>query len=160
MENWQKQLQSWSKMPFIKGLSRRYPKAEIFLVGGAVRDLMLNRPTTDFDFVLRHVSKNDLQKFLAKHGKVNLVGKRFGVFKFRPKGWAGEEIDIALPRTEHSLNFTGAYRDFKIQSNAKLKIEDDLSRRDFTINAMAIKISQISNLKSQNYLVDPFGGLN
>src|SRR3989344_5712554 len=160
MENWQKQLQSWSKMPFIKGLSRRYPKAEIFLVGGAVRDLMLNRPTTDFDFVVRNVSKNDLQKFLTKHGKVNLVGKRFGVFKFRAKNWTEEEIDIALPRTEHSLNFTGAYRDFKIKSNAKLKIEDDLSRRDFTINSIAIKITKSYKLKAKSLLVDPFGGLN
>src|SRR3989344_5128879 len=125
MENWQKQLQDWSKMPFIKDLSRRYPKAEIFLVGGAVRDLLLNRSTKDFDFVVRGVNKNELQKFLARHGKVNLVGKHFGVFKFRPKNWTGEEIDIALPRTEHSLNFSGAYRDFKIQSNAKLNITDD-----------------------------------
>src|SRR3989344_456234 len=133
----QKQLQNWSNQPFAKQLARRYPKAEIFL---------------------------------KKFGKVDLVGKRFGVFKFKPRGWTGEEIDIALPRTEHSLNFSGAYRDFKIQSKANLKIEDDLSRRDFTINAMAIKISQISTpkahppraqkLKSQNYLVDPFGGLN
>ncbi|OGY45343.1 MAG: hypothetical protein A2729_00715 [Candidatus Buchananbacteria bacterium RIFCSPHIGHO2_01_FULL_39_14] len=166
----QKQLQNWSNQPFAKQLARRYPKAEIFLVGGAVRDLMLDRPTKDFDFVIREVNKNDLENFLKKFGKVDLVGKRFGVFKFKPRGWTGEEIDIALPRTEHSLNFSGAYRDFKIQSKANLKIEDDLSRRDFTINAMAIKISQIStpkahppraeNLKSQNYLVDPFGGLN
>src|SRR3989338_128334 len=166
----QKQLQNWSNQPFAKQLARRYLKAEIFLVGGAVRDLMLDRPTKDFDFVIREVNKNDLENFLKKFGKVDLVGKRFGVFKFKPRGWTGEEIDIALPRTEHSLNFSGAYRDFKIQSKANLKIEDDLSRRDFTINAMAIKISQIStpkahppraeNLKSQNYLVDPFGGLN
>ncbi len=131
------------------------------MVGGAVRDAILGRPTKDYDFVVRGVSKAELQKFLASQGKVNLVGKRFGVFKFRPKGWVGEEIDIALPRTEHSIGLTGAYRDFKINSNASLKIEDDLSRRDFTINAMAFRLAPTSyKLIPTSYLIDPFNGLN
>ncbi|MFA6255127.1 MAG: CCA tRNA nucleotidyltransferase [Patescibacteria group bacterium] len=171
MEKWQKNLKIWQEKPFIKQLKNQLPQAEVFLVGGAVRDAILNRPTKDFDFVVRNVSKNDLEKFLTTQGKVSLVGKRFGVFKFRPRGWQGEEIDIALPRTEHSLNFSGAYKDFKIQSNAKLKIEDDLSRRDFTINAMAFEITrnyelrtgnkkvQSSKFKVQSQLVDPFHGL-
>jgi len=158
---WQNELKKWQSMPFIRQLSRQYPKAEIFLVGGAVRDAMLNRETKDFDFVVRGVNKNDLQKFLASLGKVSLVGKKFGVFKFRPHGWIGEDIDIALPRTEHSVNFSGAYKDFKIKSNAKLSIEDDLSRRDFTINAMAFKIpTNLPIYQPTNYLVDPSNGLS
>lgn len=153
MDKWQTNLKTWQKQPFFKRLFVKFPKAEIFLVGGAVRDAILERPTNDFDFVIRHVSKTDLEKFLSAEGKVNLVGKRFGVFKFKPKKWTAEDIDIALPRTEHSLNYSGAYRDFKINSNASLKIEDDLSRRDFTINAMAWDI------KNQ-ILIDPFFGLN
>ncbi len=152
MKDWQKQLKIWQKKPFIKQLKGKFPKAEIFLVGGALRDLILGKETKDFDFVVRNVSKTDLEKFLQTQGKVNLVGKKFGVFKFRPKGWMGDDIDIALPRTEHSIDFSGAYRDFKINSNAKLKIEDDLSRRDFTINAMAWDFA------SQK-LIDPFEGL-
>lgn len=162
MNEWQKQLKTWVNKPFIKQLVKQFPKADIFLVGGAVRDVILNRETKDFDFVVRGVNKNDLEKFLAKHGKVNLVGKKFGVFKFKPtvkpqargrkEGWTGTELDIALPRTEHSIGLTGAYRDFKINSNAKLKIEDDLSRRDFTINAIAWDITQ-------QKIIDPFGGL-
>ena len=151
MQNWHKNLSKWAKIPFIKQLIKKFPKADLFLVGGAVRDEILGRETKDFDFVIRGVSKDNLQKFLTTQGKVDLVGKKFGVFKFKPKGWKGLEIDIALPRTEHSINFSGAYKDFKIQSNAKLKIEDDLSRRDFTINAMAF------NIKKQE-LVDPFNG--
>jgi len=149
--DWPAELKNWSRQNFIKSLFKRFTKAEIFLVGGAVRDALLSRPTADFDFVVRGVGKAELEKFLAKQGKVNLVGKKFGVFKFRPKNWGKPEIDIALPRTEHSLHLSGVYRDFKINSNAKLKIEDDLSRRDFTVNAMAwdIKNSQ---------LIDPFGG--
>ncbi|MFA5022589.1 MAG: HDIG domain-containing metalloprotein [Patescibacteria group bacterium] len=171
MNDWQKNLKNWpaaakamadwQTQPFIKQLAKKFPQADIFLVGGAVRDAILNRPTKDFDFVVRGVAKNDLQNFLAALGKVSLVGKKFGVFKFRPKGWTGEDIDIALPRTEHSIGLTGAYRDFKIQSNAKLKIEDDLSRRDFTVNAMAFQIVPTSyKLQATSYLIDPFNGLS
>src|SRR3989338_8150353 len=153
MNDYQKQLKAWQAKPFIKQLKKQLPQAEIFLVGGAVRDIILGRETKDFDFVIRNVSKKNLEKFLLKLGKVNLVGKKFGVFKFRPRGWQGEDIDIALPRTEHSIGMTCGSRDFKIQSNAKLKIEDDLSRRDFTINAMAWDINQ-------SKLIDPFNGLS
>ncbi len=153
MDSLKTQLNYWAKKPFFKKLKDRFKTAEVFLVGGAVRDLILGRLTADFDFVIRNVSINDLQKFLQKYGTVNLVGKRFGVLKFRPKSWAKEDLDIALPRTEHSINFSGAYRDFKIKSNAKLKIADDLSRRDFTINAMAW---DVFNQK----LIDPLNGLS
>ncbi len=159
MDSWQKNLKNWAQKPFTKRLTEKFPKAEIFLVGGAVRDAILDRETKDFDFVIRNVSKNELQKFLASQGKVSLVGKKFGVFKFRPKKWKSLEIDIALPRTEHSLNYSGAYKDFKIQSNSGLKIEKDLSRRDFTINAMAFKISD-SKLENKSRLIDPFNGLS
>ncbi|MFA6410108.1 MAG: hypothetical protein WCW26_00850 [Candidatus Buchananbacteria bacterium] len=152
MANWQKNLKDWQNQPFIKQLFKKFPQADIFLVGGAVRDAALNQKTKDFDFVVRGVAKNDLEKFLASLGKVSLVGKKFGVFKFRPKGWTQEDLDIALPRTEHSIGLTGAYKDFKIKSNAKLKIEDDLSRRDFTVNAIAWDI------KNQT-LIDPFEGM-
>lgn len=145
-------LKTWKNKSFIKQLIKAFPAAEIFLVGGIVRDTILGRETKDVDLVVRNVSKPNLEKFLAMHGKVDLVGKKFGVFKFKPKDWKGSEIDIALPRTEHSLNMTGAYKDFKIKSNAKLNIEADLSRRDFTINAMAF---DIINSK----LIDPFKGL-
>jgi tRNA nucleotidyltransferase/poly(A) polymerase len=61
-------------------------------------------------------------------------------------------IDLALPRTEFALkNNQGGYREFSVQSQKNLSIEKDLSRRDFTINAMAY------NLRSKK-LLDPFLG--
>ncbi|MDD5222248.1 MAG: hypothetical protein PHY10_03690, partial [Patescibacteria group bacterium] len=140
---------------FISKLHQEFPVAEIYLVGGAVRDLLLGRLSKDIDFVVRGVSAQKLEIFLAKYGSVNLVGKNFGVFKFVPEGGdAHNPIDIALPRTEHSFG-TGGYRDFDVQSDEKLSIEEDLSRRDFTINAMALDITTPKKMK----IIDPFFGL-
>ncbi len=160
------------RFSFIKKLFSEFPQSEVYLVGGAVRDLMLGRSTKDYDFVVRNVPINKLQKFLAIHGKVNLVGKKFGVLKFTTAmGRAvpfrlelpssnrrketplpvSESIDIALPRTEFSVGHTGHYRDFHIQSDPYLPIEEDLSRRDFTINALAWDMKK-------NICIDPFGG--
>src|SRR3989344_1450256 len=152
MNHLQKSLNAWASKPFVRQLQARFPRAEIFLVGGAVRDAILGRPTQDVDFVVRNVGKAPLERFLAQHGTVNLVGKRFGVFKFKPTGLSAYDLDIALPRTEHSLQHSGAYRDFKISSNSALPIEQDLSRRDFTVNAMAWDLYG-------RRLVDPFGGM-
>ncbi len=129
-----------------------HKQAQAYLVGGAVRDLLLGRPTKDFDLVVRGVPIKTLEKWLVARGQVNLVGKNFGVFKWQPAGWAGEAIDIALPRTEHVSSGSGQYRDFKIQSDPSLPIEQDLLRRDFTINAIALDLES-------GRIVDPSGGL-
>lgn len=153
-----------------------FPKGELYLVGGSVRDALMGRDgSKDLDLVARLVPANALEKFLAKHGKVNLVGKRFGVWKFMPheakpqdrgetspgfanRGLASGEVsprpiglDIALPRTEHSFN-SGGYRDVSVDSDPELPIEKDLARRDFTVNAMALRLAPTA------VLVDPFDG--
>lgn len=142
---------------FIRKIEQAEPKAEIYLVGGAVRDLIMERETTDFDFIIRNIPIKKLEKILAKLGKVNFVGKTFGVFKLvikdNPLG-----IDIALPRTDYAFN-TGGRKDFKIKYDHKLPIEEDLSRRDFTINAMALKLTTNKSLITINQVIDPFKGL-
>lgn len=145
-------LEQEKSLAFVKDLKEVFKKEEIFLVGGSVRDFMLNQETKDFDLVIRNISLDELESFLKKRGKVSLVGKNFGVLKFIPEGIKLEEpIDIALPRKEHSTLFTGGYRDFEVQFDPSLSIEEDLSRRDFTINAMAY---DVINKK----LIDPFEG--
>jgi poly(A) polymerase len=139
---------------FAKELAAAFPEAEIYLVGGAVRDAAQGvGKQKDYDFVVRNILPNDLEKFLSERGEVVLVGRNFGVYKFMPTGFKLEEaIDIALPRTEHSLGTGGGYRDFKVQSNPEMAVEDDLARRDFTVNAMALDLKN-------GKLVDPFRGL-
>jgi len=138
--------------PSLLSLSEEFPKAEIFLVGGAVRDILLGKKVTDIDILIRNISGDDLEEFLADHGRVVFAGKNFGVWKFNEIGKPKNEIyDIALPRTEFSMHKQGIYQDFKIKTDPRLPIEEDLERRDFTINAMAY------NLKTEK-LIDPHKG--
>lgn len=132
-------------------LRSRYPKAEVYIVGGSVRDQLLDRPARDLDFLIRNVTYDQLARYFKRHGTAQFAGQRFGVIKFRPSH-SDAVFDIALPRLEHSLGLSGGYRDFEIHSDPTLPIEDDLRRRDFTINAMAW------DLYSKK-LIDPNGGL-
>lgn len=133
--------------PFFKA----FPDAKAFFVGGLVRDAVLGHISKDLDLVISHVPAKELFKFLKTAGQVNLVGKRFGVFKFIPRDTRDREaIDIALPRTEQSRG-SGAYRDFDIKTDHRLTIEEDLGRRDLTINAMAWDIKN-------RRLIDPWHG--
>lgn len=146
---------------FVKKISKKFPEAEVFLVGGAVRDILLKQTDQiDYDFLIRNVEAKQLEKFLSKIGKVNLVGKQFGVFKFLPRvliKTQKDSWDIALPRTEHSGG-SGSRTDFNIQSDPNLSLEKDLSRRDFTINALAIKL-KVKNLKLKvEEIIDFFEG--
>lgn len=137
------------QLAFLPELFERFPKSEWYLVGGSVRDFLLQRgEQKDFDFVVRNVALQELEDVLSKMGSVALAGRNFGVLKFVPEG--GEEIDIAWPRTERAGG-SGGYRDFEVQADPELPIESDLARRDFTMNAVAWDI------RNQRF-IDPFGG--
>ncbi len=138
---------------WIRVMQQQLPHAQIYLVGGIVRDILIGRSSCDTDFVVCNVDAETLKEFLTTQGIVNLVGKHFGVFKFTPHLSSGiyPAFDIALPRTDHALK-TGGYRDVDVQSDPSLAIEDDLARRDFTINALAW------NINSEK-LIDEWNGL-
>ncbi|MBC7645824.1 MAG: CCA tRNA nucleotidyltransferase [Pseudopedobacter sp.] len=135
-----------------------------FLVGGAVRDGLLGLESKDIDVLVTNLESETLKTVLEGVGKVDLVGKSFGVFKVSSEG---ETLDVALPRLERS---TGTHhRDFEVDYNAFLPLEADLERRDFTVNAMAWALSlesadsrhQISDIRfqtSEKSLIDPFEG--
>jgi len=151
-----KLLQRKKSFFFLRKLKKKYPQAQIYLVGGVVRDLLLSSSTQDYDFVVRNIPLDSLKSFLSENGNVNLVGQAFGVLKFIPDEVRPHQVfDIALPRKDFSFR-TGGYRDVHTENDPQLSIEEDLSRRDFTINAMAIEIN--SNPFRKNILIDPYGG--
>ncbi|MBU1178434.1 HD domain-containing protein [Patescibacteria group bacterium] len=146
-------IKSQPDFAFIDQLVKKYSEAEVHLVGGLVRDYIIGRQEmVDYDFVIRNISAQKLREFLEPLGWVDLVGRDFGVYKFVPRdSQLTEAIDIALPRTDFATG-GGGYHDFAIQTDPKLPLADDLSRRDFTINAMAVNMRD-------GRLVDPYGGL-
>jgi tRNA nucleotidyltransferase (CCA-adding enzyme) len=110
-----------------------------YLVGGAVRDQLLQRPVSDRDHVVVGASPDDLLALGYKP-----VGKDFPVF-LHPD--TGEEY--ALARTERK---TGrGYHGFAVHADPAVTLEQDLERRDLTINAIA--------MDEAGGLVDPFGGV-
>lgn len=138
---WQNKAMKGPYLAFARALMKKHPQGRLYLVGGFVRDLLLGRPCKDIDFVVTGVPRVKLVAHLKKNGRVNFVGRTFGVFKFVPKGQHGNDaIDIALPRLDLPKGRSGAYRDVKVISRSSVPIEDDLRRRDFTVNALAWNI--------------------
>lgn len=118
----------------------------VYVVGGALRDIMLGKQPKDVDLMVRGLPEDQVEQVLSSVGTVNLTGKQFGVFRLRV---ADSEVEIALPRTEVS---TGPrHEDFDIRADHTLAVEDDLLRRDFTANAMAFNLDG-------GYVIDPHGG--
>ncbi|WP_242108870.1 multifunctional CCA addition/repair protein [Luteimonas aquatica] len=109
-----------------------------YLVGGAVRDRLLGQPAGDNDYV---VIGETPETMLAAGFKP--VGRDFPVF-LHPR--TGEEY--ALARTERKSG--RGYRGFVVHSDPSVTLEQDLQRRDFTINAIA--------QAPDGTLVDPYGG--
>src|SRR3989344_9010032 len=147
-------IQTIPSLVFLKELTRDLRDAELFFVGGGVRDWMCDRSMdqVDFDFVVRGVPLETLIAWLEKRGNIDGVGKTFGVIKFRSRELPKTCVDIALPRTEQSIpDSLGGYRDVSVQFDETLPMKDDLSRRDFTVNAMALNLDM-------GELVDPFDG--
>lgn len=112
---------------------------EIYLVGGAVRDQLLGRPVVDRDWVVVGATPDEM---LAAGYRA--VGKDFPVFLH---GDSKEEY--ALARTERK---TGrGYHGFAFHAEPSVTVEQDLERRDLTINAIA--------QHEDGRLVDPYGGV-
>ncbi len=123
---------------------------KLYEVGGSVRDSLLSHQpdNKDRDYLVTGVPLDQLMDILRRFGKVDMVGKSFGVIKFLPRGQS-DVVDIAIPRTEQSTGV--AHRDFDVVYDHALPVEIDLRRRDFTINAMAREIPSKD-------IVDPYGG--
>lgn len=115
------------------------------LVGGCVRDGILGIPCKDVDVEVYGLDAAAVEATLAKHYKLDTVGRAFGVFIVK-----GLEIDIALPRRESK---TGPkHTDFVVEGDPNMSPEDAAARRDFTLNA-------ISYDPLSEELLDPYNGI-
>ena len=111
---------------------------QIYLVGGAVRDELLGLEVKDRDWVVVGATPDDMLQQGYKQ-----VGADFPVF-LHP----GSREEYALARTERKQG--RGYHGFEVYSAPDVTLEDDLKRRDLTINAMA--------MDEKGHLVDPFNG--
>lgn len=116
--------------------------SRIMLVGGAVRDLLLNRPVHDIDIEVHGVSLDRLGTMLAQFGVVDCVGKTFGVLRVH-----GLDVDWSVPRSDT------AGRKPAVTVDSYMSCEQAFRRRDLTINAMGIDLVTYE-------LIDPFNGMH
>ncbi len=105
---------------------------KLYLVGGTVRDLLLGRANLDIDIVVEGDAPLLANLLAQKTGGKAVVHPRFGTAKLRTPEVS---LDIATARTE-TYPYPGALPNIRPSS-----IEEDLSRRDFTINTMAIQLN-------------------
>ncbi|UVA79823.1 multifunctional CCA addition/repair protein [Pandoraea commovens] len=117
---------------------------KIYAVGGAIRDAMLGLPVKDRDYVVVGATPEEM----VRQG-FRPVGRDFPVF-LHPK----TQAEYALARTERKT--ARGYHGFSFYFAPEVTLEEDLIRRDFTINAMAREVLPDDSLS--DVLVDPYGG--
>lgn len=146
---------------------------QVYVVGGGVRDLFQKKPVYDWDFTTNAVPEQILRLFRKsfydnRFGTVMVAGKHLALqFGLPLAKWSESIFDITTFRTDHG--YTDRRRPDKVSWGES--IETDLSRRDFTINAMALKPlrrEELSRMIKKQILmpetelkfelIDPFSG--
>ena len=127
-------------------------KDKVFVVGGTIRDYYIyNRVDVDrdIDLVVLDHTYEEIEKKLRPFGKTNTVGKSFAVVKFTRDG---KIFDISLPRKDAKLDpLSNSHKNFIVESGPQINLVEDLKRRDFTCNSIAIRLID-------NKIFDPFNG--
>jgi tRNA nucleotidyltransferase (CCA-adding enzyme) len=140
--------------PLPRDLARRVSEARalarerrirLYLVGGAVRDLLLRRPVTDVDLVVERDASGFARELARRLGATVKLHGRFGTAVVETRG---ERLDVGTSRAEDYERPAALPR---VRAGS---IADDLARRDFTVNAMAIEIVGAGKPR----LLDPFDG--
>lgn len=128
-------------MENIKSIANKIRKegGTLYLVGGAVRDSLLGKETHDEDYCVTGIT---FEKFQEIFPEAYIRGKAFSVFDIDGK-------EFALARTESKLG--KGHKEFEINVDSKITIEEDLARRDITINAIAKEVLT-------GKIIDPFNG--
>ncbi|MDF3886998.1 multifunctional CCA addition/repair protein [Cupriavidus basilensis] len=117
---------------------------QVYAVGGAIRDALLGQPSQDRDYVVVGATPAEMEAAGYKP-----VGKDFPVF-LHPR----TREEYALARTERKT--AAGYKGFAFYCSPDVTLEDDLVRRDLTINAMAQAVDDDGALAGP--VIDPYGG--
>lgn len=126
---------------------------KVYLVGGAVRDTLMGRAVTEHDYVVIGATPQQMLDF-----GFSQVGADFPVF-LHPT----THDEYALARTERKSG--SGYLGFSVHASPDVTLEDDLIRRDLTINAMAIEVAGLfdNRFKDGKFdkanVIDPYGGM-
>lgn len=124
-----------------------------WLVGGSVRDHLMGLPVKDWDVEVHGVEVEALERLLRRQGKVNAVGRSFGVLKLRPRGTpiTDPEFDISLPRRDS--NAGPGHKGIAVVGDPWMPLDEAVRRRDLTINALLVDIRT-------GHLEDRVGGVD
>ena len=128
----------------VRGFMDRFAKSgyEIYVVGGSVRDLLLKTPTKDWDFTTNATPEQILHMFPTGY-----YNNQFGTVGVPHQQLGSSEVVFEVTTYRTESGYDNKRHPSQVQWSTKL--EDDLSRRDFTINAIAY---------DAKVLVDPYGG--
>ena len=116
------------------------------LVGGCVRDGLLDIPCYDIDCEVHGIEPKALRAMLREFGEIDETGSAYGIYTIKDMG-----LDIALPRRETRTG--SGHKDFSVSVDPALSCEEAAARRDFTVNAI------MRDALTGEY-VDPYGGMD
>ncbi len=128
---------------------------EAYLVGGSVRDVLLGKIPGDYD-IATNAYPEEIEKIFEKSIP---VGAKFGTIIVVTEDENGERHDIEITTYRSEADYVGGRWPSKVEFART--IEEDLERRDFTINAIALNLQQFdeTDVSIQKILVDPFRGI-
>ncbi|WP_110587922.1 CCA tRNA nucleotidyltransferase [Microbacterium suaedae] len=135
-----------AQSPIVATLARAFADAghDLAIVGGPVRDALLGRDIHDLDFTT-DARPDDILRIVTPVSSAQWdIGRAFGTIGARVKG---EQVEITTYRAD---SYDGETRKPAVEFGDTL--EGDLTRRDFTVNAMALRVTEVK-------LVDPTGGV-
>ena len=126
----------------IKEIANKIKNAggNLYLVGGAVRDKILQKEIFDEDYCVTGLSTEEFENLFPN---AYIRGKNFPVYDM-------ENCEFALARKERKI--TSGHKGFEFDANKNITIEQDLSRRDITINSIAQEVLT-------GKIIDPFNGI-
>ena len=126
-----------------------------YLVGGSIRDVLLGKVPDDFDIATNAYPEEVMKVF----PKSIPTGAKFGTITVVAEDELGERYEVQLTTYRSEADYVGGRWPSKVEFSRN--IEDDLSRRDFTINAMALNLQRFDekNPPVEELIIDLFGGL-